>query len=95
MNVTVRSGRPQRRDGVWLRQAGSENAVVDPKNDSVHLLNETALAIWHLCDGETQPEEMVAAICEISAMHPDVVTEDVTRILSEFDRAGILEWVDA
>jgi len=95
VNTTLRSGQPQRRDGVWLRQAGPENAVVDPKNDSVHLLNDTALAIWHLCDGATQPEEMVAAICEISALHPDVVTEDVTRTLNEFDRAGIIEWVDA
>jgi len=92
MTLSVRQGRPARRPEVWLRQAGDENAVYTPNSGEVYLMNETALAIWHLCDGATSPHEMVDAVCEVSNMHPDIVEEDVARILSDFDRAGLIEW---
>jgi PqqD family protein of HPr-rel-A system len=85
--------RPLRKDGLFLRQAKGENAVYDPATGKVHLLNATAWAIWDLCDGETDPGEMIDAICEISRMHRDLVSEDVRRILAEFDDAGLLRWV--
>ncbi|MGH2784129.1 MAG: HPr-rel-A system PqqD family peptide chaperone [Actinomycetota bacterium] len=85
--------RPLRKEGLFLRQANGENAVYDPASGQVHLLNATAWAIWDLCDGETDPEEMIDAICEISRMHRDLVSEDVRRVLSEFDVAGLLRWV--
>lgn len=83
---------PLRRSGVWLHQAQGENVMYDPDSGAVHLLNDTALAIWDLCDGETLPQEMIDAICTLCSMHPDVVTEDVERVLTEFDRVGLLEW---
>lgn len=84
---------PLRKEGLFLRQARGENAVYDPETGSVHLLNATAWAIWDLCDGGTDPEEMIDAICEISRMHRDLVSEDVRRVLGEFDQAGLLLWV--
>lgn len=78
---------------MWLRQTEGEIAVYDREGGRVHLMNDSALAIWDLCDGETTAEEMVAAICELFRMHPDVVTEDVTRTLQEFDQAGLVTWV--
>ena len=56
-------------------------------------LNDTALAIWDLCDGETWPKEMVRAICEVSGLHEDVVIEDIARTLNEFEEAGLLVWM--
>jgi PqqD family protein of HPr-rel-A system len=94
MSLTVRQGRPVRKPEVWLRTAGDENAAYNPTTGSVYLLNETALAIWDLCDGQTSPEEMVTAVVELTGMHPDVVTEDVERILKEFEDAGLLSWED-
>lgn len=84
--------RPVRREDVWLRASGDENAVFDPATGALHLLNDTARAIWDLCDGETTLDEMVIAICQLSGLHPDVVTEDVRRILEEFEGLGILAW---
>lgn len=85
--------KPLRKDGLFVRQARGENAVYDPATGQVHLLNATAYAIWDLCDGSTDPEEMIDAICEISRMHRDLVSEDVRRVLAEFDAAGLLRWV--
>jgi PqqD family protein of HPr-rel-A system len=84
--------RPVRREDVWLRTSGRENAVFDPATGGLHLLNETARAIWELCDGETTQREMVMAICHVSGLHSDVVAEDVQRTLAEFDHLGILRW---
>ena len=85
--------RPLRKSGLFLRQAKGENAVYDPSTGKVHLLNATAWAIWDLCDGDTDPEEMIDAICEISRMHRDLVSEDVGRVLKDFDDAGLVVWV--
>jgi len=92
MKTEVREGRPARKKEVWVRQAGKENAVFDPRNGSLHFLNDTALAIWDLCDGETTPEEMIEAICQLSGMHRDVIEEDVARTLHRFQHAGLITW---
>ena len=88
----VQQKRPLRRADVWVRQSGEENAVIDP-DGSVHLMNQTALAIWQLCDGETDTNEMIDAICQISGLHADVVAEDVERILTDFEKAGLVRWL--
>jgi Coenzyme PQQ synthesis protein D (PqqD) len=92
MTGRVRQRRPLRREGVWLRATSDENAVYDPVTKGLHLLNETARAIWELCDGDTTPDEMVRAICEVSGLPAEVVTEDVQRTLAEFEGLGILRW---
>jgi PqqD family protein of HPr-rel-A system len=93
VNLSVRQGRPVRRKDVWLRNTKDEIAVYNPGTGDVYLLNETALAIWDLCDGETKPDEMMTAICDVTSLPPEVVAEDVERILLEFDTAELIEWV--
>ncbi|HEX2027371.1 MAG TPA: HPr-rel-A system PqqD family peptide chaperone [Nitriliruptorales bacterium] len=93
MNLSL-SRRPARKADVWVHLARDENALFDPRSGAVHLLNDTALAIWDLCDGDTYPVEMIDAVCDLSGMHPDVVTEDIERVLSEFDRVGLVEWIE-
>jgi hypothetical protein len=92
MSVLIGSGKPTRKPDVWLRQTEKENAVYDPATGTVHLLNTTAMAIWVLCDGETDPDEMVDAICELSGLPREVVVEDVRRILLQFQEADIVTW---
>lgn len=84
--------KPVRNQEVWLRQSGGENVVYDPAREAVHVMNTTAVAIWVLCDGETAPAEMIEAVCALSALPYEVVEEDVTRILDEFDHAGVISW---
>ena len=84
---------PVRVPDVWIHKTRTETLAYHPGTGGAHLLNETALAIWDLCDGETTPQEMVGAICQLCGMHPDVVGEDVARILAEFEDAGLVVWV--
>jgi len=93
MKLSVREGRPVRRQGVWLRQTGKENALYNPTTSEVYILNDTALAIWDLCDGDTAPDEMLTAICDVTSLPAEVVGEDLERILLEFDHAELIDWV--
>jgi PqqD family protein of HPr-rel-A system len=79
---------------VWFREAGEENVLYDRNSGEVHVLNETARAIWELCDGRTSTKEMVEAVCQVTSLHHDVVSEDVDRLLAEFDRVGVISWVE-
>jgi hypothetical protein len=57
------------------------------------VLNETAAALWVLCDGLTTPDEMVDAVCELCRIDEVSAWGDIDRTLTEFDRAGLIEWV--
>lgn len=95
MSHSLSELRPARVPAVWIRKSRTDTLAYHPGTGGAHLLNETALAIWDLCDGETRPQEMVEAICQLCGMHPDVVREDVARILSEFEDAGLVVWIPA
>ena len=88
MSLALRKGKPARKSDVWMRQSDKENVVFDPETEVVHMLNTTAMAIWVLCDGDTDPDEMVDAVCELSGLPREVVEEDVGGILTEFEDAG-------
>lgn len=89
----LREGHPLRRSDVWVRKRSWENAVYDSEHSQLHILNETAQAVWELCDGQTRPDEMVEAICELYGLSPHRVDEDVRRILAEFEEAHLIAWV--
>ena len=88
----IRHSRPRRKDGVTLRRSVDEIILFDPESEDVHFVNTTAAAIWELCDGETDEAEMVAAICQLTGMPYEVVEEDVSTLLQEFDAAGLITW---
>jgi hypothetical protein len=86
------SAAPQQRPGTWLRQSNDENVIVDTANSSLHVLNDSALALWELCTGENTVDEMIAAVCELCGEPADIVRRDVTTTLARFDAAGLLRW---
>ncbi len=81
---------PRRRDGVHVDLVRDGHALQD--GDQVHLLNETAFALWQLCDGRTSPEEMAAGVCELFGEPSAVVLADVDRTLGELSRRGLIHW---
>ncbi len=85
-------GLPLRRHDVRIDMAGDRPTLYDPERDELHVLNDTALALWELCDGATTPEEMVEGVCALFTAVRDMVAEDVARALAEFTRAGLIHW---
>lgn len=90
--VTNRESLPLRRPELRLEATGGVHRVLDPRDGRTYALNPTALALWQLCDGTTQPDEMVEAICELFAVERRQAAADVERTLGRFTEAGLIEW---
>lgn len=71
-----------RRRGELVQSPGTDGwTLYEPTTDSLHVLNESAHAIWELCDGKTTPEEMAAAIAEVTGIGVGQATSDVVQTL--------------
>jgi len=64
--------------------------VCDADQKVMLALNQSAAALWELCDGSTTIDEMVMAICAVSSIPADRARDDVERTLAELRRAGLL-----
>lgn len=84
--------RPQRRADVERLPARGGAALLDRRSGRLHVLNGSALAIWELCDGETETAEMVEAVSELVGLPVPAAAADVERALMELDLAGLLDW---
>ena len=84
--------RPRQRDGVRLERRDGKPVLSDPARSLTLVLNESALALWELCDGETTLDEMSAAICEAAAIPEGQADADVQNTLEKLDSAGLLRW---
>jgi len=85
--------RPVRQDGLHLDTAvESVHVLVDADGREVLQLNDTALAIWDLCDGVTTLDEMVAAVLQLFQADPGAVASDVTETIAVLHGAGVLTY---
>lgn len=80
--------RPERVGHVKLKGRGTMPILVG--GTEVLGLNETALAIWDLCDGGTSVDEMVEAVIELTGLEAVRARADVGGVIDEFERLGIV-----
>jgi hypothetical protein len=84
------SNHPQRR-GEVVQSASSDGwTVYVSETDSLHVLNDSARAIWELCDGRTTIDEMVVAIALLTGIPEKTARQDVTTALSELSTLGLI-----
>jgi hypothetical protein len=84
---------PRQRAAARTVLADGISTVVGPEGQR-YALNETALALWELCDGLTTSDEMVSAICLLFDAEQSLIAADVRRALWEFESRHLLDWVD-
>jgi PqqD family protein of HPr-rel-A system len=82
--------RPLRTGEVWTRREGDETAVYDRPSGRLLRLNPSAFAIWELCDGETQIDEIVDAIVELTGNPRSEVATEVETTLTRLRALGLL-----
>lgn len=84
------TGHPLRR-GELVQSASSEGwTVYQPETDSLHVLNDSARAIWELCDGQTSPSEMAIAISELTGLSVEEATRDVRSALDQLESLSLV-----
>jgi hypothetical protein len=83
---------PRRRTDALVLDDGTESRLIAAGQVQTHVMNPTARAIWELCDGETEPGEMVMAICQVFDVEPMVARIDVQAALARLADAGLISW---
>lgn len=83
--------RPRRTREVRLERRADDNLLVDGSGDTLLLLNDTALALWELCDGTNTVDEMVAAVVQLFQADPREVRQDVVRTIDRLREVGAVE----
>lgn len=82
--------RPHRVPGVTLDSAGEHTVVRSRDGEQSYALNDTAAALWEICDGQTTREEMVAAVCALFDADPAGLAADVDQALLTMNSLGLL-----
>jgi hypothetical protein len=83
---------PRRRANVEERNAGSELVLYDPAGGRLHVLNETAAAVWRMCDGSLPAPLLAGRLSsEFEVKHDQDPVADVQRLLSSMFEAGLIE----
>ena len=83
---------PLQRAGLRVERRDDHFVLVDPSSVEVCSINETAEALWELCDGETTLDEMVDAICAVCSVGRDDAVSQVDGVLAKLTEMGALEW---
>jgi hypothetical protein len=85
------TSRPSRADGLTVVQDVEDSAVlVATPERPAYRLNDTALALWELCDGSTSVAEMVGAASVVFAADPTNLQRDVLDALQELLHDGLI-----
>ncbi len=88
----VLASRPLRRSGLRVEHGRECHVLRDQAGSLALALNESALALWELCDGETTEEEMVAAVSEACKIPASQAARDVSEALERFTSLGLVDW---
>jgi len=65
-------------------------AIYDPDTDTAHFVNESARAIWELCDGETSPDEMASALEALTGQAHSEALQNVLETIEMLRAADLL-----
>lgn len=94
MNHLVITSRPLRADGVEVIRRKGKAYLRRMGADRVYELNDTAFALWELCDGETAVREIVQAVDDLFAAPREDLARDVMSALAELAGDGLLTYSD-
>lgn len=93
MRTELATCRPSRAPGLAARHLSGTHTIEDPDGSQRFVINETALAVWDLCDGATSPAEMVNAMTSIFNAPPQVVERDVASVLENLASLGLVQGI--
>ena len=88
--MSEQDAKPRRRLDLRPQRVADDVLLVDAAGTEVCRMNETAFALWQLCDGATSAAEISAAVCDAAGLDPPTASRDVAAALAELRRSGAL-----
>jgi hypothetical protein len=81
---------PIRVPGVAERLLDDELVLYLASDETVHVLNRTGAAVWALCDGNRDVDQVTNEVAELFGQRPSNIREDVEVIVDELARVGLI-----
>ena len=78
----------------WVELDG-EVVIYDEANGSMHLLNDTAAAVWLCCDGVVSVDQIIAELAESYKADEAQIAKDVDELVGQLRFKGLLEGVSS
>ena len=65
-----------------------EDAIIlyDPQTEQAHVLNQTAVAVWELCNGSRDAREIVGRVADSWGAAPEAVAPQVVETLEQLQQ---------
>lgn len=83
---------PKRKPCVFLEEIDREGVLCSEHTDKIHALNQTALFIWNLCDGQHSIESIAGALVNhFTNVNFTTAMDDVARTIDSFRDLHLLE----
>lgn len=82
---------PQPAKQVDLQQVGNEGILLDHRIGKAHVLNASAVRIWHLCNGQNSLADICGEFAGLYDLPADRVADDVYEIVLLFQDLAVLE----
>jgi hypothetical protein len=67
-----------------------EMVLYDAETETGYSLNDSARAIWDLCDGRRSVQRICEELAESMDVAPDLLHEDVVTLVSDLQAKGLL-----
>lgn len=73
-----------------LTEADEESILYDSDGGKIHVLNGVGAAIWELCDGNRNLDEITGEICRRYEADEETVKKDLREFIDELEGMGLL-----
>lgn len=80
-----------RKEGVLYKELEGEGILFNSQDKAIHVLNKTALAIWKLCDGRFDVQEIATEIATIFEGDASDILNDVRKCIVDFRKQQLLK----
>jgi hypothetical protein len=77
-----------------LLESGSGEPLLVNAEGRAFLAGDLAIAIWKMCDGETDLGLIVARVCELASVSPEIAGPLVEGVLERMERAQLMKTVE-
>ncbi len=81
---------PPRRRDLLVEDLDGQAILADPRSGRLHRLNETALAVWRACDGDTTMRAIAMQLTETYDVDCDTALDYVEQLVARFAEAELL-----
>jgi hypothetical protein len=81
--------RPQRAEGIEMREVTDGFVAYDPKRDRLHFLNPTATMLLEVCDGKLRARDLPQLLATAFGLK-DPPLEEVAQCLERLAAEGLL-----